>query len=199
VMDVATDMDHVCGYSSQTISSFHHSSFCGSIMSDARSTSSVSTRRGDCCKLFNIRTAFSAFGYLYFENNCRIHLPLRTVKAREYAARAGDPNVSNALSKLSNLSFAPNGNWDSKASQGTSHIQNCWENADHWKRSWPVPQCEMHESYVNMALPWLSIFPVRVGSKLLVELRHWWKSPAEEGGANPTMTAMMNSWAGPES
>jgi len=124
-MDVAMDMDQVCGYSSQTTSSSHHASFCGSIMSNVRSTSFGSTQRGDCCKFLNIQTACFAFGYLYFENNRVIHWPLRTVKAREYAARAGDPNVSNALSKLSNLSFAPNGNWDSKASQGTSHIQNC--------------------------------------------------------------------------
>src|SRR5260370_1331443 len=124
-MDVAADMDQVCTYSSQTTSSSHHWSFCGSMMSDARSTLSVSTRRGDCCKLLNIRTAFFTFGYLYFENNSAIHRPLRTVKAREYAARVGDPSVSNMLSKLSSLSFAPNGNWESKANQGSSHELNC--------------------------------------------------------------------------
>ena len=131
VMDVAADMDQVCGYSSQRTSSFHHSSFCGSIMSDARSPSSVLTLRGDCCKFVNTRAACFALGYLYFENNWLIHRPLSTVRAREYAARTGDPNVSNALSKLSNLSFAPNGNCDSNANQGTNHVQNCCENTVH--------------------------------------------------------------------
>ena len=124
-IEVAADMDHECGYSSEITSSAHHSSFCGSMISDARSASSLSTRRGDCCKLLNIRTAFFPFGYLYFENKWAIHLPFRTVKAREYAASVGDPNVSNILSKLLSLSFAPNGNWESKANQGSSHELNC--------------------------------------------------------------------------
>ena len=199
-------MDQVCGNSSQTTSSSHHSSFCGSMIRDSRSPSSLSTRRGDCCKLLNIRAAFFTVGYLYFENNWVIHRVLRTVKAREYAASVGDPNVSNMLSKLLILSFAPNGKWGTKVSQGTSHEQNCWENTVHWKGSWPGPHSEIHKSYVmaiasavdgSRRLPSMSVLPSMVILPLIA-LRHCLRLTAEEIGVNPTTTAMRNSWARPE-
>ena len=49
------------------------------------------------------------------------------VEIVQYAVRVGDPNVSNMLSKLSSLSFALNGNWEIKASQGSNHELD-WEN-----------------------------------------------------------------------
>jgi len=45
--------------------------------------------------------------------------------------------------------------------------------------------------------PRLSVFPPMV--MLLIELRHWWKSTAEQVGVNPTTTARANSPVGPES
>jgi len=57
----------------------------------------------------------------------------------------GEPNVSNILCKFSSL----NGTWETKASHGSSHELNCWENTVHWMGPEPAPHCDTHKSYVQ--------------------------------------------------
>ena len=41
---------------------------------------------------------------------------------------------------------APNGSWLTRASQGSSQEENCWEKIDHWNNSGPVPHSRVHVS-----------------------------------------------------
>src|SRR5882762_3505387 len=68
------------------------------------------------------------------------HRAFRTVRIREYAAVVGEPTARKAEVKFSNLSPAPKGNWDTRATQGKSHALNCGEKLDHFMGSGPVPQ-----------------------------------------------------------
>ena len=91
--------------------------------------------------------------------------PFKIVQASEYAAKVGDPTVSRVAMKSSTFSSSPNGNWDTKASHGSSHAENCFSNTDQLKDSAPDPHAYRHWWYVMAVVfslkgtewPWLSV------------------------------------------
>ena len=69
--------------------------------------------------------AFRTLGKVYRANRLVTQRLFKTVRISEYAAKVGEPMVRSTESKLSTLSLAPNGSWETSASHGSNHELNC--------------------------------------------------------------------------